>query len=92
MINNPDDFHLHRCFFLNLLHLQGGFFCLFIFTHLSSPVDQLYSLNVLSFERSWGFLEALLSLLGLGEGVGGQRCYSSVSGVERYAEGHRPAD
>lgn len=40
MINNPYDFHLCWCFFLNLLNLQGFFF-LFIFTKLSSPVDQL---------------------------------------------------
>lgn len=30
----------------------------------------------------WSSLEALLSLLGLGEGVGGQRSYSSISGVQ----------
>lgn len=82
------------CFFVNCLDLQDwGFICL-IFTKLSDPVRQLYDplFKHAFFHGEWGFLKALLSPLGLGEGVGVRRCSSSTDGVQRYAEGHGPTD
>lgn len=65
-----------------------------ILTKLSGPVHQLYDqlFKHAFFQAEWGFVEALLSPLGLGEGVGVQRCYLSIDGVQRYAEGHGPTD